>query len=131
MAWDIPPWRERSSKDGSRDREVRAASRVAGRPAGRRDTCGDWRLRRGCGWSRRLRGMVLDILGPLRRGRLAMSRSGQVFLRPDLLGYRSVSASARVSVGTEARRVRPRLACTPANGEDARQGVGQYLGRAA
>src|SRR3989442_7685979 len=62
---------------------------------------------------------------------LPLSCPGQVFLRPDLLGYRSVSASARVSVGTEARRVRPRLACTPANGEDARQGVGQYLGRAA
>ena len=51
-------------------------------------------------------GLVVDILGPLRRGRLAIVSSGASVFAPDLLGYR-VSASAGVSVGTEARRVRP------------------------
>jgi len=52
-------------------------------------------------------GLVVDVLGPLRRGRLAIVSSGASVWRPDLLGYRSVSASNGVSVGTEARRVRP------------------------
>ena len=52
-------------------------------------------------------GLVVDVLGPLRLGAWPSSRPGQVFLRPDLLGYRSVSASNGVSVGTEARRGRP------------------------